>query len=250
TAQCTLELALQATNEHAFTYVLTKPWRSAELHSLMNRAAEEAWERSSARTLAQRSVERQGSSAPDHAALLTAVSSIVSQVSGSNSPDLQRRTDRYRGLCTLVCDALHLDSLMRRDVDMAAVVLAASSRNFGASDPAGWLPKEGPFAGAQTALAQVNERWDGRGEPLGRPGDETDRRAQVLNAIRAFDDMLTRDPTPLTLSASLAEAKEHLISRAGAEFSPRVVRAMLGISETDIEQLYGEPEEAVFSLVG
>lgn len=249
-AQCTLELALQATNDHAFTYVLTKPWRSAELHSLMNRAAEEAWERSSARVLAQRSMQRSPSNAADtidndNTALLASVSSIVSQVCGTTSHESQRRTERFRALGRIVCDAMHVTSETRRDVDMASVVLAASlgADNEG-PDPSGWLPSSGPFVGARTALEQVNERWDGRGEPEGRSGEHIDLRARILAAVRAFDFSLAVGDPEEQLEHVLYRTKEQLIARAGTELAPAVIRALIGVEERELRGLYRPLREA------
>lgn len=240
TAQCTLELAMQATNEHAFTYVLTKPWRSAELHSLMNRAAEEAWERASARNLVQRASERSPTLQHDSNALFAAVTSIVSQLCGTTSPELQRRTERYRALAALLCDATYSESGMRRDTDMAAVVLAAADGGNSDSNPASWLPTVGPFAGAQVALALVDERWDGRGED-GLASEEIDKRAQLLATVRAFDLSMQEAEQLGSLSTSIAFAKERLISLAGARLSPAMVRALLGVEERELKRIYQAP---------
>ncbi len=241
TAQCTLELAMQATNEHSFTYVLTKPWRSAELHSLMNRAAEEAWERTSARTLAKRQTERSRSDRQDDNTLFATVTSIVSQLCGTTSPKLQRHTERYRSLAGLLCDAMFISAEQRRDAEMAAVVLAASEAGNPESNPASWLPTVGPFAGAQRALASVSERWDGRGDPSGLAGDEIDVRARILAVVRSFDRAMLDCEGLKSLSTELAAAKELVISRAGAELAPPVVRALLGIEEAELKRVYQAP---------
>lgn len=241
TAQCTLELAMQATNEHSFTYVLTKPWRSAELHSLMNRAAEEAWERTSARTLAKRQRERPRATVQDDNALFATVTSIVSQLCGSAAPELQRETERFRALAGLLCDAMFVASELRRDVEMASVVLAASEAGPSENDPATWLPPVGPFGGAQHALALVNERWDGRGEPDGLRGDDIDVRARILAVVRAFNHAMRACESLGSLVTELAAAKEVVISRAGAELAPPVVRALLGIEEADLKRIYQAP---------
>ncbi|MEM6531376.1 MAG: response regulator [Myxococcota bacterium] len=235
TAQCTLELAIQATNEHAFTYVLTKPWRSAELHSLMNRAAEEAWERRSARTLAQRGVPpRPG--ADDRTALLAAVSSIVSQVCGAVAPDTRERTERFRMLAHLLCDALFVATDVRRDVDIAAVVLAAAVGSEMEHNPAEWLPQGGPFAGAQRALSEVDERWDGRGEPAGLLADQIDSGALLLALVRAFDAEM--DHGHLTFDDAYRRARDRVMELAGKRLSPKVARALAGVDREQLRELY------------
>ncbi|MEO1482189.1 MAG: response regulator [Myxococcota bacterium] len=238
TAQCTLELAIQATNEHAFTYVLTKPWRSAELHSLMNRAAEEAWERRSARTLAQRGAPpRQG--ADDRTALLSAVSSIVTHVCGAVAPETRRRTERFRALTQMLCDALFVATEVRHDADIAAVVLAASVGSELKHNPAEWLPQDGPFAGAHRALAQVDERWDGRGEPSGLLGDQIDGAAVLLALVRTFDAEMEHGH--FAFEEGYRRARDKLTELAGKRLSPQVARALIGIDRGELAALYAAP---------
>lgn len=250
-AQCSLELALEATNDHGFSYVLTKPWRSAELHSLMNRASEKAWERTSARMLAKRSVgdgSRTGDT--DHTALLASVSSIVSQVCGTSSPELQRRTERFRALSSVICDAMHVRAETRRDLDMASVVLAASlGDNNQGPDASVWLPSSGPFTGARIALEQVNERWDGQGS-LKYDGESIDLRAQILAVLRLFDFSMTAIDLDddVDVSDALDQTKEQLACRVGSELAPHVARALMSVDAEQLEEIYRPVPQAPLLL--
>jgi putative nucleotidyltransferase with HDIG domain len=72
---------------------------------------------------------------------------------------------------------------------------------------------------ALPAVLFHHERWDGRGDPLGRTGVEIPAEARVLAVADAFDAMTSTRPYRRALSVT--EALNELVANAGTQFDPR-----------------------------
>ncbi|MEE8331648.1 MAG: tandem-95 repeat protein, partial [Acidimicrobiia bacterium] len=85
-----------------------------------------------------------------------------------------------------------------------------------------WL---GPWA---DTIVDHHERFDGKGYPAGKKGDEISFGGRIVNVADAYDVMTTvrSYKKPMTTAA----AREELARHAGAQFDPDVVRAFLNIS--------------------
>jgi putative nucleotidyltransferase with HDIG domain len=82
-----------------------------------------------------------------------------------------------------------------------------------------------------------HERWDGRGYPSGKAGEEIPLEARVLAIADAFDAMTSDRPyrRALTRAEALAEVERC----AGTQFDPRIAEVFL--------ELFAEPQLAAAS---
>ena len=78
------------------------------------------------------------------------------------------------------------------------------------------------------AVAQHHERWDGKGYPLGRAGDEIALAGRIVAVADVFD-VITSARSYKSAFASTA-ARDEIAKCAGTQFDPRVVRAFLNVS--------------------
>ncbi|HWG54953.1 MAG TPA: diguanylate cyclase [Gaiellaceae bacterium] len=80
-----------------------------------------------------------------------------------------------------------------------------------------------------TIVRSCHERWDGRGYPDGKSGDEIPLEARIIFACDAFHAMTTDRPYRRRLAA--AEALRRLEEAKGTQFDPRVVDVCLRLLE-------------------
>lgn len=85
-----------------------------------------------------------------------------------------------------------------------------------------WL---GPWA---VTIEHHHERWDGSGYPAGLSGNDIFLGARIVAVADAYDVMVSGRPYQQKLSH--AEAREEVARHSGAQFDPRVVRALMDIS--------------------
>ncbi len=79
------------------------------------------------------------------------------------------------------------------------------------------------------------ERWDGSGYPLGLKGDEIPLQARVFAVADVFDALTSTRPYRQRFTVN--EAVNHIRTRAGVEFDPRIVDALENLaSEGEIDQ--------------
>ena len=78
-----------------------------------------------------------------------------------------------------------------------------------------------------------HERWDGKGYPTGRAGEEIPLEARVLAVADAFDAMTSDRPYRRALEQR--EAVAEVARCAGTQFDPEIVRVFL--------ELFAEPAE-------
>ncbi len=75
-----------------------------------------------------------------------------------------------------------------------------------------------------------HERPDGKGYPLGLPGDEVPVSALILNVADAFDAMTSDRPYRPALT--VGQAMDELNRNSGTQFDHRVVECLLGLYES------------------
>jgi HD-GYP domain-containing protein (c-di-GMP phosphodiesterase class II) len=169
--------------------------------------------------------------------------------------DMLERADAYTGgdhthgvveLSLLVSDELGLPPRSRRRVELAALLHDVGKIAI----PAAIITKSGPLTreewaimrthtiegqrmlnrvgGALAEVGQIvrasHERYDGRGYPDGLAGKEIPREAAIIAACDAYDAMTT--DRPYRGARSPAAALAEIRSEKGAQFDPRVIRAL------------------------
>ena len=85
-----------------------------------------------------------------------------------------------------------------------------------------WLEEYG------SAVLQHHERYDGTGYPLGLKGEEISLAARIVSVADTYEVMTA--PRPYKRPMSVATARKELISVAGTQLDPTIVRAFLNIS--------------------
>ena len=88
----------------------------------------------------------------------------------------------------------------------------------------------GPIAALHAALPYVlyhHARWDGRGYPSGRRGDEIPEEARLLALADAFDAMIST--RPYRPARPLEHALAEIARCAGTQFDPRLAVAFLAV---------------------
>jgi putative nucleotidyltransferase with HDIG domain len=95
------------------------------------------------------------------------------------------------------------------------------------------LMRVAALRGALPYVLYHHERWDGRGYPTGRAGDEIPLEARVLAVADAFDAMTSDRPYGPALERE--EALAEVARCAGTQFDPEIVRIFL--------ELFAEPAE-------
>jgi putative nucleotidyltransferase with HDIG domain len=78
------------------------------------------------------------------------------------------------------------------------------------------------------AVRDHHERWDGKGYPHGRAGDEITLGGRVVAVADVFD-VITSARSYKDASSTI-EARKELARNAGSQFDERIVRAFLGVS--------------------
>jgi HD-GYP domain-containing protein (c-di-GMP phosphodiesterase class II) len=85
----------------------------------------------------------------------------------------------------------------------------------------------GADRGAQLLVRWHHEWWNGAGYPDALRREQIPLAARILKVSDVFASMT--DDRPYRKAFSVALAKRHLVDRAGLEFDPRVVKALLAI---------------------
>jgi HD-GYP domain-containing protein (c-di-GMP phosphodiesterase class II) len=94
-----------------------------------------------------------------------------------------------------------------------------------------WLGEWGP------AIAQHHERWDGRGYPLGLAGEKISLGGRIVAVADSFETMTAARAYKKPMRPEAA--RKELVSCAGAQFDPAVVRAFLQISLRKVTRAVG-----------
>jgi putative nucleotidyltransferase with HDIG domain len=104
----------------------------------------------------------------------------------------------------------------------------------------GKLSQLGPIV---PIIRHHHERWDGRGYPDGRAGQDIPLLAAIVGLADAWDAMTTERPYAAAMAPD--EALEEIRRGNGTQFAPAVAQAMLRIAERDPAELGLEPQHAV-----
>jgi putative nucleotidyltransferase with HDIG domain len=103
------------------------------------------------------------------------------------------------------------------------------------------LERVGGFMGEVGLIVRSHhERWDGAGYPDGLCGEEIPLESRIVSCCDAFNAMTTTRSyrKAMPVAAAVAELERH----AGAQFDPRVVRALIAVVEPELAA--AEPELA------
>ena len=85
----------------------------------------------------------------------------------------------------------------------------------------------GADRGAQLLIRWHHEWWNGAGYPDSLRREQIPLAARILKVSDVFASLT--DDRPYRTALSVTHAKRHLVDRAGFEFDPRVVKALLAI---------------------
>jgi len=95
------------------------------------------------------------------------------------------------------------------------------------------------FETARAIAREHHERWDGRGYPDGKKGDEISLAARIVSVADVFDALTSKRPYKEAWSA--AEGMAAVAAAAGAQFDPEVVSAFQSLeSDGTIERIRRE----------
>ena len=89
-------------------------------------------------------------------------------------------------------------------------------------------PLEGWLGEWSRAVGEHHERWDGRGYPRGREGEDIALAARIVSVADVFD--VITSARSYKAASSTMEAREELARAAGSQLDPRIVRAFLSVS--------------------
>jgi len=171
--------------------------------------------------------------------------------------DVLEADDEYTGvhsqgvvaLSVTVADAMGLDSRERRNVEFGALLhdigkIAVPKEIINKPGPLTddeWLVIRTHTIEGQRMLDQVggllsevgrivrssHESWDGSGYPDGLAGDEIPLGATIVSCCDAFNAMTT--DRPYRRAMTLDEAVAELLEKAGTQFNPAAVEALLRV---------------------
>jgi hypothetical protein len=113
------------------------------------------------------------------------------------------------------------DTLKRHPVDGAKLIKPLAP----------WL---GPWA---MAVEQHHERFDGGGYPRGLSGHDISFGGRILAVADSYEVMITSRPYKRPVRPEAA--RQELVSCAGAQFDPDIVRALLSIALGDLRKVMG-----------
>ncbi len=92
------------------------------------------------------------------------------------------------------------------------------------------------FLGAAADVVRYHhERWDGGGYPDGLAGTEIPLAARVFAVADVLDALTTE--RPYRRAERLSTARETIVSEAGKQFDPQVIRAFKSIDDTTFERI-------------
>lgn len=75
------------------------------------------------------------------------------------------------------------------------------------------------------AILEHHERWDGSGYPNEKEGDKIDENAQIIGLADTFDSMINE--RPYRKAYSVSEVHEFIMSQAGTQFNPKLVKEFI-----------------------
>jgi putative nucleotidyltransferase with HDIG domain len=85
------------------------------------------------------------------------------------------------------------------------------------------------FETARAIAREHHERWDGKGYPDGKKGEEISLAARIVSVADVFDALTSK--RPYKDAWSVEAGLEAIVASAGERFDPDVVNAFLGLSQ-------------------
>lgn len=257
TGHCNLGLALRAVNQNGFSYVLTKPWDTNELGTMIREGVSSYWERSLQNQVQRNMVEsnrnlhvqRQQMSealarSEVHVAetLLNAV-----DVRGHETREHCRRVAAYAQVIAVrmgvkgdeLKDIRH--GALLHDIGKIVIPDSVLCKSTALSEEDWEAIRQHPIAGARvldgmeslrdarTIVLQHHERFDGSGYPYGLSGDGIRLGARIFAVADILDGVLSSRPYRRAMGFSIAT--EMIRQAAGTALDPMVVEAFLQIDE-------------------
>ena len=168
-------------------------------------------------------------------------------------------SERVRAFTDVIADELHLSRLdhdrlrwaaLLHDIGKLHVDVAILNKVGGLSGDEWQAVRAHPHVGARiaepllpwlgewgAAIEHHHERWDGRGYPHGCAGTDIPLGARIVAVADAFEVMTAARSYKRPMS--VPAARTELLSCAGEQFDPKVVRALLQASVTRLRWIVG-----------
>ena len=249
---CDLGLALEAINEHHVEFVITKPWDTDELSSMLRRGIEGYWERATQAALQRSMVSATRTLDSQRQRIQQALSQAELVIAEALLGALDLRHHETRAHCRRVAEYARVlgEAMGVEGSELATLAVGALLHDIGKIGvPDRILLKPGPLdeaewvvmrehcvmgarlldgievlRGAREIVLQHHERWDGKGYPGGIAAGAIHAGARIFAVADALDAMLSRRPYKQPLP--LGEAIGRVLEAAGSQFDPAVVRAL------------------------
>lgn len=249
--ECDLDLALDAVNQHAVSFVVPKPWDTQELLGLMQRSIEQYSTKCDQREMVvenERIIEQK-------TRLGKALAQSEEQLAELllNALDLRdhetrahcRRVSRY---AEMLGKKLELNDNELRDIRKGALLHDVGKIGIPDSillkpgkltdeewvtmrthtDMGGHLVQAIPgLAGAYDIVTQHHEKWDGSGYPRGLQSEEIALGARIFMIADTLDAILS--DRPYRKGAPIEVARQEIQKFAGTQFDPHVVQNFLDV---------------------
>ncbi len=275
--QCDLELAMAAVNDHGVAHVLTKPWDTETLGSLLRRAIESHWEKRSQVSFQRQIVQTSCSLAEQKRRLEVAIARSEEMTAEALLQALDLRGHETKAHCRRVAAyasalaehlgvtghnqvSLRLGGLLH-DVGKIGVPDAVLSSTSRLTEAEWQLMRQHPELGAKIldgfenlriarqVVLEHHESWDGSGYPAGLAGEQISLEARLVAVADTFEALMT--DRPYRQAVSLEVALDVIVSSGGARFDPEIARLVVGLDHaiwTDIQRRF--PDEPGVDLGG
>ena len=238
TGEATVPRAVEALRSGA-TDLLLKPLRFDELSASLWRA-----------------LHKGRSRGPGAGVRLSAVHDALTRAVEAKDPTTHGHGDRVRHLCAIVAQSIGLSQKETALLDGAAALHDIGKIGVpdsvlskpGALTPAEFeLIKKHPEVGARIlepmpgteeirrCVVEHHERWDGKGYPYGRRGEEISLPGRVLIVAEVFDALAhARSYKPAWPKKQIAA---HFAASRGTHFDPQLADAFVALVERDFDRL-------------
>jgi putative nucleotidyltransferase with HDIG domain len=253
--ECDLDLALEAVNDHAVSFVICKPWDAEELATVLRRSTESYWERAGQRRVQQSIVEASRGVEEQKARLEAAVDQAENAFAEALLGALDMRGHETRAHCQRVAaySVMIAEAIGLRGKVLASIRYGALLHDIGKIGipddillkPASLSVEEwqvmrthteigaqllsgfDSLAGARQLVLQHHERWDGSGYPASLRGDQISIGARIFAVADTLDAILSERPyrKAITIEAAVREIERC----SGTQFDPQVVVAFMKI---------------------
>lgn len=253
--ECDLDLALQAVNEFAVSYVIAKPWDIEELSSMLRRSIETHYEKVGQRKLQSINMKSNNDLDAQRRSLQNTVSGVETTMAEVLLNTLNLRDNESRAHCKRVAAYAKIiaEALGVRGQALVAIEQGALLHDIGKvglpdsvlkkadrlTDEDWQVLKRHTVIGGQlldgiealkharAIVVQHHERWDGAGYPHGLAGEEIVLGARIFAVVDALDAILS--DRPYRPARDIDTAVVEIESCSGSQFDPNVVKAFSSI---------------------